>query len=294
MKPTVGLWSRTGIIPISHTKDSAGPMTRTVRDAAILLGAMAGIDPADDKTAESENHYHNDYTQFLNTDGLQDKKIAYWREPAQNHFLVDSLMQQALRDFERLGAEIIELPDVAPKSTGMEAYNVMLSEFKHGLEEYFLTLEEPPFDSYDEFLEYILETEEEIERFDRNIIISAGSADNIDSEEYLENLEKMLQYNRKEGIDKIMDKHNLDAIIAPTGAPAWKTDIILGDNFQLSSSSPSARSGYPIISLPMGQIEGMPVGVSVFGRAWSEPVLLEIAYAYEQGTNHRIIPKFRP
>ena len=294
MKPTVGLWSRSGIIPISHTKDSAGPMTRTVRDAAILLGALTGVDPDDEKSVQSEENYFTDYTQFLNESGLEGKRIAYFKGPAGNHFRVDTLMNQTVRDFERLGAEVIELPEIAPKSTGMEAYNVMLSEFKYGLENYFHSLgDNAPFENYAEFVQYILESEEEQERFDRNILISAENSDDIDSDEYRENLEKMLRHNREEGIDKFMNEHNLDAIIAPTGSPAWKTDLILGDNFQLASSSPSARSGYPIISVPMGVIDGMPVGVSIFGRAWSEPVLLEIAYAYEQETQHRLIPEFR-
>ena len=294
MKPTVGLWSRSGIIPISHTKDSAGPMTRTVRDAAILLGALTGVDPDDEKSVHSEENYFTDYTQFLNESGLEGKRIAYFKGAAGNHFRVDTLMNQTVRDFERLGAEVIELPEVAPKSTGMEAYNVMLAEFRHGLQQYFQSLgDDAPFESYDDFARYIADTDEETEKFNRSILIGAAGADSIESEGYRENLEKMLRYNREEGIDQFMDEHNLDAIIAPTGSPAWKTDLILGDNFQLASSSPSARSGYPIISVPMGFIDGMPVGVSIFGRAWSEPILLEIAYAYEQGTLHRMVPEFR-
>jgi len=121
----------------------------------------------------------------------------------------------------------------------------------------------------------------------------AAEKGDLESEEYREALENMLLHSRDEGIDKVMNENNLDAIVAPTGSPAWKTDLILGDNFSLSSSSPSARAGYPIITLPMGQLDGLPVGVSFFGRAWSEPVLLEIAYAYEQATQHRIIPEFK-
>jgi len=121
----------------------------------------------------------------------------------------------------------------------------------------------------------------------------AAEKGDLESEEYREALQNMLLHSRDEGIDKVMNENNLDAIVAPTGSPAWKTDLILGDNFSLSSSSPSARAGYPIISVPMGQLDGLPVGVSFFGRAWSEPVLLEIAYAYEQATQHRIIPEFK-
>jgi len=161
------------------------------------------------------------------------------------------------------------------------------------LNKYFESLgEDAPIRSIEELAEKTREVEKETEQFDRNLIFQAAEAGDLDSEEYLSSLENMLLYSRQEGIDRVMEEHNLDAIISPTGSPAWKSDPIMGDNFRLSSSSPSARAGYPIISLPMGSIDGLPVGISIFGRAWSEPVLLEIAYAYEQATNHRIVPRF--
>jgi amidase len=294
LKPTVGIWSRSGIIPISHTTDSAGPMVRTVRDAAVLLGALTGVDPNDDKTDASEEYIHEDYTQFLNEDGLQGKRIGFYTQPMDNHFRVDTLMNQTIAKLEELGAEVIEIDQISETNIGGDAFQVLLYEFKDGLNKYFESLgDDAPVSSIEELAELTRNNPEETEKFDRNLILMAAEKGNLDSEEYREALDNMLLHSRDEGIDKVMDENNLDAFVSPTGSPAWKTDLTLGDNFSLSSSSPSARAGYPIITVPMGQLDGLPVGVSFFGRAWSEPVLLEIAYAYEQATLHRIIPEFK-
>jgi amidase len=293
MKPTVGLWSRSGIIPISYTTDSAGPMTRTVRDAAILLGALAGVDEEDEMTWPSDDHLHTDYTQFLNDDGLQGKRIGFYTSPLGNHFRVDTLMHETVRRFEEMGAEIIEIDQISRENIGGDAFRVLLYEFKDGLNRYFESLGEvTPVKDIEELAERTRNSSEEMVKFDRNLIFTAAEMGGLDSEEYHTALENMLRHSRDEGIDRVMDEHNLDAIISPTGSPAWKTDLVLGDNFKLSSSSPSARAGYPIITLPMGDIDGLPVGLSIFGRAWSEPVLLEIAYAFEQKGRHRIVPQF--
>ena len=293
LKPTVGLWSRSGIIPISYTTDSAGPMTRTVRDAAILLGALAGVDEEDEMTWPADEHLHADYTQFLNEDGLQGKRIGFFTSPLGNHFRVDTLMHETVRRFEEMGAEVIEFDQISQENIGGDSFRVLLYEFKDGLNRYFESLgEESPIRDIEELAEWIRFDPAETEKFDRNLILTAAEMDGLDSEEYQTALENMLRHSREEGIDRVMDENNLDAIISPTGSPAWKTDLILGDNFKLSSSSPSARAGYPIITLPMGNIDGLPVGLSIFGRAWSEPVLLEIAYAFEQSGSHRIVPQF--
>lgn len=294
LKPTVGLWSRNGIIPISYHTDSGGPMTRTVRDAAILLGALAGSDPADELTEPSDENRVEDYTQFLNEDGIEGKRIGFFTGPMGNHFRVDTLMNQAVEFFEQQGATIVEIDEITEENIGGDAFQVLLYEFKDGLNTYFNALgENAPISSIEELAERTMQSGIEQERFDRSLIINASEKGDLESEEYQSALERMLSVSREGGIDRVMDEHNLDAIISPTGSPAWKTDLILGDNFSLSSSSPSARAGYPIITVPMGNIEGLPVGLSIFGRAWSEPVLLEIAYAYEQGTNHRIVPEFQ-
>ncbi len=293
IKPTVGLWSRNGIIPISYHTDSAGPMVRTVRDAAIVLGALAGTDPADPLTEPSDENRHEDYTQFLNEDGIEGKRIGFYTGPMGNHFRVDTLMNEAVEFFESRGATIVEIEEITEENIGGDAFQVLLYEFKDGLNKYFESLgEDAPVSSIEELAELTKTSRIERARFDRSLILQAAEKGDLDSEEYTSALESMLTNSREKGIDRIMEEHNLDAIISPTGSPAWKTDLILGDNFSLASSSPSARAGYPIITVPMGNIEGLPVGLSIFGRAWSEPVLLEIAYAYEQGTQHRIVPRF--
>lgn len=292
-KPTVGLWSRTGIIPISYTTDSAGPMTRTVRDAAILIGALAGVDSDDELTLAAEEHIHEDYTQFLNRDGLEGKRIGFFTAPMGNHFRVDTLMNETIRTLEELGAEIVEINQISQTNIGGDAFQVLLYEFKDGLNNYLESLDnEAVVGSIQAIADEIINSDTERAKFDRNLIIMAAEKGDLDSEEYKSALENMLKSSREEGIDWVMDDHNLDAIVSPTGSPAWKTDLTLGDNFKLSSSSPSARSGYPIITLPMGSIDGLPVGVSFFGRAWSEPILLEIAYSFEQNTDHRLVPQF--
>lgn len=294
LKPTVGLWSRSGIIPISYTTDSAGPMARTVRDAAILLSALAGSDTDDELTSAAEGNIHPDYTRFLNEDGLENKRIGFYTAPLGNHFRVDTLMHQAIRKLEELGAEIIEIDRIEGENIGSDAFQVLLYEFRDGLNNYFESLgEDAPVRSIEHLAELIRNDPDETVPFDRDVILTASGKEGLNSEEYRNALERMLRFSREEGIDRVIDENNLDAFVSPTGSPAWKTDHVMGDNFKLASSSPSARAGYPIITLPMGEIEGLPVGVSFFGRAWSEPVLLEIAYAYEQATRARIIPAFR-
>ena len=294
LKPTVGLWSRSGIIPISHTMDSAGPMSRTVREAAILLGALAGVDERDEMTLESTGHIHNDYTQFLTEDGMDGKRIGWYTSPIGRNFRVDTLMHEAVRLFESRGAEIIEIDRIASEDISGDAFQVLLYEFKDGLNVYFESLgKDAPLKSIQELADLTRSDPSEMVPFDRNLIFMAAGKEGLDHPEYTSALENVRKYSRDQGIDSVMARHNLDAIISMAGSPAWKTDPVLGDHFSISSSSPSARAGYPIISVPMGSIDGLPVGLSIFGRAWSEPVLLEIAYAYEQVTKHRTVPAFR-
>lgn len=291
-KPTVGLWSRAGIIPISHTTDSAGPMTRTVRDAAILLGTLAAVDENDDKTSYAEEHIRDDYTQFLDENGLEGKRVGLFTSPLGNHFRVDTLTHQNVRIIEDLGAEVVEIEQISEENIDGDAFQVLLYEFKDGLDAYFASLgEDAPLTSMNDLANKIKESPVETEKFDRDLILTAAEKEGLDSEEYQTALENMLRVSREEGIDRVMEEYDLDVIIAPTGGPAWKTDLVNGDNFSLGSSSPSARAGYPIITVPMGSIDGLPVGLSFFGKAWSEPVLLEAAYAFEQASNARFIPK---
>lgn len=294
IKPTVGLLSRSGIIPISFTQDTPGPMARTVTDAAIALGTMVGVDGEDSKTAASEGNYHTDYTQFLNDDGLQGQRIGFWTGPLGEHWRVDSLMHETVRFLEEQGATIVEIDEISKENIGGDSFQVLLYEFKDGLNKYFDSLGEgAPIDSLGELIEKTLADSVEMQYFDHDLLITANGKGDLDSEEYQKALERMLKYAREEGIDRVMEEHNLDAIVGPTGGPAWKTDLTNGDNFAVSSSSPAARAGYPNITVPMGFIDGLPVGISFFGRDWSEAELIEIAYAFEQATKVRKAPAFR-
>lgn len=293
IKPTVGLLSRSGIIPISFTQDTPGPMTRTVTDAAIALGTMVGVDGADSKTAASEGNYHTDYTQFLNEDGLEGKRIGFWKGPLGNHHRVDTLMYETVRLLEEHGATIVELEQISEENAGGDSFQVLLYEFKDGLNKYFDSLgEDAPVKNMEELVKVTLADSIEMRYFDHDLLITASEKGDLESEEYTEALERMLKITREEGIDKVMDENDLDAIVSPTGGPAWKTDLTNGDNFSVSSSSPAARAGYPNITVPMGYIDGLPIGASFFGRAWSEPELIEIAYAFEQITRARQVPEF--
>lgn len=293
IKPTVGLVSRSGVIPISFTQDTPGPMARTVRDAAICLGALVGVDSADEKTLASHGKFYRDYTQFLKEDGLKGKRIGLYKGPLGINYKVDTLMYQAVDFLKSQGAEIIEIDEISSDKVGDYSFEVMLYEYKDGLNKYFQSLgPDAPIKSVEELIAFNQSDSIELKYFNQKYLDMAQEKGDLTSEEYKEALAKMMKGSREEGIDRVMNEHDLDAIIAPTGSPAWKTDLINGDSFQLGSSSPAAQAGYPNITVPMGYIDELPVGISFFGRAWSEPILLEIAYAYEIGTKHRKTPKF--
>ncbi|EMR01416.1 amidase [Cesiribacter andamanensis] len=293
IKPTVGLVSRSGVIPISSTQDTPGPMARTVRDAAIGLGVLAGPDVADAQTAASQGNYHTDYTRFLKADGLRGKRIGFLKSSLGRNYKVDSLMQQAVAFMKGQGAEIVEIDRMPGGEVGGYSFEIMLYEYKEGLNKYFASLgPDAPIKSVEELIAFNKADSLELRYYGQQYLEMAQAKGDLSTKEYQEALAKMQKGSREEGIDKLMGEHSLDAIIAPTGSPAWKTDLINGDSFQLGSSSPAARAGYPNITVPMGFVEHLPVGISFFGRAWSEPLLLEIAYAYEQGTKHRKAPAF--
>jgi amidase len=293
IKPTVGLVSRTGIVPISFSLDIAGPMARNVKDAAIVLGALTGIDNSDEKTIASHNKHYSDYTVFLNDDGLQGKRIGYFTGAMGRNYKVDSLMQHAVTYIKSQGAEVIEIDAISAPGTGTHAFQVMLYEYKDGLNSYFQTLgPQSTIKTLDDLIAFNKKDTVSLMYFNQQYLEMANEKGGLDDPEYLEALAAMHAGSRDQGIDRVMDEHQLDAIIAPTGSPAWFTDWINGDSFQLGSSSPAAHAGYPNITVPMGYIEELPVGISFFGRAWSEPVLIEIAHAYEKGTRHRRTPGF--
>lgn len=292
LKPTVGLISRAGIIPISFTQDTPGPMGRTVRDVAICLGALTGTDAADSKTPASEGNIQKDYTIYLKTDGLKGKRIGLLKNTTGFHPKVDIVLNKAIEDLKKQGAEIIDIQFPLDPSVYNSSFQVMLYEFKDGLNTYFKSLEHVPVKSLKELIEFNKKDSIEMKYFSQSLLEQAESKGDLQSAEYKKALADMLKATRENGIDKLLKEHKLDALMAPTGGPAWKIDMINGDLFLGSSSSYAAISGYPDISVPMGFIDELPVGISFFGKAWSEPTLLEIAYSYEQATKHRKVPTY--
>lgn len=293
IKPTVGLISRAGIIPISETQDTSGPMARTVKDAAICLGVMTGVDEKDEYTRSSEGNSHQDYTQFLKADGLKGKRLGLYTGPLGRHFRVDKMVEKTVEYLESAGATVVKIEKISETNVGGDSYQVLLYEFKDGLNKYFASLgENAKVRSLEHLIELTMADSVAMHYFDHSILVQSQEKGDLNTKEYTEARAKMLLNIREKGIDRVMDENNLDAIIAPTGGPAWKTDLVNGDNFGTGSSSPAAQAGYPNITVPMGYIDGLPVGISFFGRAWSEPVLLEIAYSFEQGTQVRRKPEF--
>ncbi|MBI9054362.1 MAG: amidase [Bacteroidales bacterium] len=294
IKPTVGLISRSGIVPISFTQDTPGPMARTVEDAVICLGALVGVDNMDSKTLESKGKSFTDYTKFLINDGLEGKRIGLYTKALGAHYKVDKLMNETVDFLKSKGVEIIEIDEIAKPEVDIFSFEIMLYEYKDGLNNYFKSLgPDAPIKNLDELIEFNKNDSIELLHYNQEYLLMANKKGDLSSKEYKNALSKLIKGARKNGIDRVMDKYNLDAIIAPTGSPAWKTDLLNGDHYMMGSSSPAAQSGYPNITVPMGNVNGLPVGVSFFGRAWSEPVLIEIAYSYEQATKHRIIPEFK-
>jgi len=293
LKPTVGLISRSGIIPISFTQDTPGPMGRTVEDVAISLGSLTGIDSTDSKTLNSAGNYQTDYTQYLKKDGLKGKRIGLLKESMGFHYKVDILMDQTVAYLKSQGAEVIELEFALPAAVEKASLRVLFFEFKDGLNKYFTSLgNDSIVKSLSKLIAFNKSDSTELRYFDQKLLEMAEEKGDLESPEYMEALATMLKGTREEGIDKLMNEYSLDAIMVPTGSPAWKTDLVDGDHYMGGNSSFAAIAGYPNITVPMGFIDELPVGVSFFGRAWSEPILLEIAYGFEQGTKIRKAPKF--
>jgi amidase len=296
LKPTVGLVSRAGIIPISHTQDTAGPLCRTVADAAALLSALAGVDSRDPATAVAARHAEPDYTRSLQKGGLDGARIGV----ARAHFfgysdVTDRLAEAALEVLRREGAVVVDPADIPHAGTYDEAeLDVLLFELKADLNGYLAQL--GPTARVRTLAEVIAFNEQHRDRempyFGQELFTQAEAKGPLTTPAYRNALDTCRRLARTSGIDAIMAKHQLDALVAPTGNPAWPTDLVNGDHFTGSSSTPAAVAGYPSVSVPMGYAWGLPVNLSFFGRAWSEPTLLRIAYAFEQITMHRKPPRF--
>jgi amidase len=292
IKPTVGLWSRSGIIPISATQDTAGPMARTVRDAAILLGALTGIDNADAVTNESKGKSYADYTAFLEKDGLKNKRIGIEKNHLQGHEAVVGLYKEAIELMKKKGATIIEVELLkSVRVIGSAEFDVLLYEFKDGLNKYLATAN-TNIKSLADVIKFNSEHEPTaMPFFKQETLINSNGKGDTNSKEYKDALAKTLSVQKI--ITDLMQVNNLDALCGVTSGMASCIDLINGDyNTGFSFSSPAAVSGFPHITVPMGLVQELPVGISFMSTAYTEPKLLSIAYAYEQASMKRVAPKF--
>ncbi|MDE3154622.1 MAG: amidase [Acidobacteriota bacterium] len=295
-KPTVGLWSRSVVIPISHTQDTAGPMGRTVADVATLLGALTGVDPDDPATAASAGRSQTDYTTFLDPNGLKGARLGVPRKHLFGYSVsTDRIIEAALEDLKRLGAVLVDPADLPTLDDLREPENLILSyEFKHDLNAYLAALgPSAPVHTLAEVIDFNEKNKDrELQYFGQELMIAAQARGPLTDKAYVDALATSMRLSRKEGIDAVMDTYKLDAFVCPTGSPASLTDLVNGGYGFGGSSGIAAMAGYPHITVPAGYHYGLPVGLSFFGRAWSEPTLLKLAYAYEQATKHRRAPKF--
>jgi amidase len=295
IKPTVGLVSRSGIVPISHSQDTAGPMARTVTDAAVLLGALVGVDSADAASPASARQLRTDYRLFLKADGLNGARIGV----ARNYFgfspQVDAVMEAAIAVMKSAGAVIVDHADLPNKGKYDDAeFDVLLFEFKADLNAY-LAKSNSPYKTLAELIAFNVEhRDREMPYFGQEIFEMSQKKGPLSTPAYRNARAKCLRLSRSEGIDALLAKHQLDAFVAPTGGPAWMTDVLTGDHFTGGYSTPSAVAGYPAVTVPAGFDHGLPVGISFMGGDWTEPKLIRLAYAFEQITKARQAPKFLP
>jgi amidase len=296
IKPTVGLTSRAGVIPISHTQDTVGVHARTVADAAAVLGALTGVDARDPATMASEGKFFTDYTQFLDPNGLKGARIGI---PRQVYFgyseETDAIAEAVISSMRDAGAIIIDPADIptAQEITSDSAeIIVLIYEFKRDLNAYLASRTGIPVRTLADVIAFNLAHAEEELKFFLQEIFDLAESDPFSEQEYLDALARSHSLSRERGIDAVMNQYNLDALVAPTGSPPWPTDLINGDHFLGASSSPAAMAGYPLINVPAGFTFGLPVGISFMGRAFSEPTLIKLAYAFEQATHARRPPEF--
>lgn len=296
IKPTIGLLSRSGIIPISITQDTAGPMARTVADAAILLGALVGVDNEDSVTLGSRGKFQKDYTRYLDVNGLKGKKLGVEKAAfKQGNAAMEALLNQAIETLRSKGAVVTEI-DLYKELHGQgdAEFTVLLYEFKDGLNKY-LSKANSKMKNLSDVIAFNKQNEEKaMPFFKQETLELAEKKGGLDSKEYLDALKKS-HGGTKAAIDKIMEINQLDAIVGPTNGFAVCIDLVNGDyDNGFSFSSPAAKAGYPHITVPMGSWHELPMGLSFFGAAYSEPELIKLAYAYEQASKKRTSPKFLP
>ncbi len=289
LKPTVGLLSRRGIIPISHTQDTAGPMTRTVRDAALLLGALAGRDPKDPATREADARREVDYTRFLTKDGLRGTRLGVVKNLLGIHAHVDAVILPALEALRAQGASLV---DVELRSAAYDdaEFEVLLFEFKADLNAYLAGRGGAVKDLTTLMAFNEQRSREEMPFFGQELLLQAQAKGPLTDAVYLKALDTCAQARRD--ITDLLEKHQLQALVGPTGGPAWLIDHVNGDSSSLSFSSPAAVAGCPHVTVPAGFAFGLPVGLSFVGGPWQEGPLLRLAFAFEQATRARRAPKF--
>ena len=294
IKPTVGLVSRAGIIPISHSQDTAGPICRTVADAAALLSALAGVDPDDAATRAPSRKASADYTKFLDRGGLRGARIGVVRKLFDFSEKLAPVMKAALDAMKSEGAVLVDPVEIGSLGKFDASENIVLQyEFKADLNKYLAQFSNAPVHSLKEIIEFNDRNhDKELLYFGQDILVHCEARGPLTDKVYLDALAKDHRLTRQQGIDAVMDQHKLDALIAPTAGPSWLTDLVNGDHDTGGSSSLAAVAGYPNINVPAGFIFGLPVGISFFGRAWSEPTLIKIAYGFEQATHFRKPPRF--
>jgi len=292
-KPTVGLVSRTGIIPISHTQDTAGPMARSVTDAVLLLGAIVGVDASDSATGRSRGRARADYREFLTPDGLRGARIGVARNFFGFNSRVDRVMDDAIAAMKSAGAVIVDPANFPTKGKFDDAeFDVLLFEFKADLNAY-LANANSPHKTLASLIEFNQQNRDrEMPYFGQEIFEMAQKKGPLTTPAYLKALAQCRRMSRLEGIDALLAKYKLDAFVAPTGAPAWTTDLLNGDHFTGGSSTPAAVAGYPSITVPAGLVHGLPVGISFIAGAYAEPTVIRLAYGFERATSARQAPKF--
>ncbi len=298
IKPTLGLESRAGVIPISHSQDTVGPLARTVADAALVLGALTGVDPRDPATSESQGRFRTDYTAYLDPDGLRGTRIGVARAVYFGyHDETDAIVNQAIETMRGLGATIVDpadIPTAKDMASGPEELEVLEYEFKAGLDAYLAS--RAPGAPVRSLADVIAYNERNADRvmpwFGQDLLVASQAKGPLTDPAYRKALAAARAAARTRGLDAVLSKHRLDALVAPTGGPAFKIDLLNGDHFVGGSSTPTAMAGYPAVTVPAGSVLGLPVGVTFMGPAYAEFVLIRLAYAFEQATKARVAPRY--
>jgi amidase len=300
IKPTVGLTSRAGVIPIAHSQDTVGPICRTVADAATVLGALVGPDPRDEATADSEGRLRRDYRPFLDAGSLHGARIGIPREVFYEYSPpAVEVAEQAIEALRAAGAEVVDPADIPGARemagfTGERELEVLLYELKHDLNAYLAERGDRRIRSLADVIAYNeAHADTELRHFGQEFLVAAQSKGPLTDPAYLEALASNRRLSREQGVDKVLRERNLDALLVPTSSPPWTIDLVNGDHVLGEGSTPAALAAYPAVNVPAGYADGLPVGITFFGTAWSEPTLIGLAYAFEQATKVRRPPRFR-